>query len=148
MRNKVCYYSLILFHLSLCAILWIRSIHSWCYKIILYHWSGSLVQESIHLISYLVLPGSEQPRNESCFLECKSLTTSDYIDLTWTTFAEFPGELINYTSAYLTDIYYSRLSRWKIRRILSLFFFSNWVEWLYIFRQESLLGAKNCTINQ
>ncbi|KAL5016875.1 hypothetical protein ScPMuIL_006464 [Solemya velum] len=35
--------------------------------------------------------GSEQPRNESCFLECKSLTTSDYIDLTWTTFAEFPG---------------------------------------------------------
>ncbi|KAJ8313044.1 hypothetical protein KUTeg_010417 [Tegillarca granosa] len=27
----------------------------------------------------------------SCFITCKGLTTSDYVDLTWTTFAEFPG---------------------------------------------------------
>lgn len=32
--------------------------------------------------------------NPTCFLECKSLTTKDYIDLTWTTFAEFPGNKI------------------------------------------------------
>ena len=29
---------------------------------------------------------------EACYVECKGLTTSDYVDLTWTTFAEFPGE--------------------------------------------------------
>ena len=28
----------------------------------------------------------------SCSLECKTLTTKDYTDLLWTTFAEFPGE--------------------------------------------------------
>ncbi|KAH9489330.1 hypothetical protein Btru_051657 [Bulinus truncatus] len=32
--------------------------------------------------------------NPTCFLECKTLTTEDYIDLTWTTFAEFPGLFI------------------------------------------------------
>ncbi|KAI8783267.1 synaptic vesicle 2-related protein [Biomphalaria glabrata] len=32
--------------------------------------------------------------NPTCFLECKSLTKKDYIDLTWTTFAEFPGLFI------------------------------------------------------
>ncbi|XP_046340133.2 synaptic vesicle 2-related protein-like [Haliotis rufescens] len=29
--------------------------------------------------------------NPACFLECKTLTTADYRDLVWTTFAEFPG---------------------------------------------------------
>ncbi|XP_059155982.1 synaptic vesicle 2-related protein-like [Physella acuta] len=38
--------------------------------------------------------------NPTCFLECKSLTTKDYIDLTWTTFAEFPGLFI---TAYLLN---------------------------------------------
>ncbi|XP_055862961.1 synaptic vesicle 2-related protein-like isoform X2 [Biomphalaria glabrata] len=38
--------------------------------------------------------------NPSCYLECKSLTTKDYIDLTWTTFAEFPGLFI---TAYLLN---------------------------------------------
>nr|CAD7413007.1 unnamed protein product [Timema poppensis] len=28
---------------------------------------------------------------ESCTAECKTLTTQDYIDLLWTTLAEFPG---------------------------------------------------------
>ncbi|BFZ04649.1 hypothetical protein BsWGS_07688 [Bradybaena similaris] len=38
--------------------------------------------------------------NPSCFLECKTLTTKDYKDLTWTTFAEFPGLFI---TAYLLN---------------------------------------------
>ncbi|KAK3774018.1 hypothetical protein RRG08_030100 [Elysia crispata] len=38
--------------------------------------------------------------NPSCFLECKTLTTKDYTDLTWTTFAEFPGLFI---TAYLLN---------------------------------------------
>ena len=29
--------------------------------------------------------------SQACFLECKTLTRDDYKDLTWTTFAEFPG---------------------------------------------------------
>ncbi|XP_070204759.1 synaptic vesicle 2-related protein-like isoform X2 [Littorina saxatilis] len=29
--------------------------------------------------------------DQACFLECKTLTRDDYKDLTWTTFAEFPG---------------------------------------------------------
>nr|KAG5696862.1 hypothetical protein BaRGS_035272 [Batillaria attramentaria] len=29
--------------------------------------------------------------DQACFLECKTLTKDDYKDLTWTTFAEFPG---------------------------------------------------------
>ncbi|XP_064612185.1 synaptic vesicle 2-related protein-like [Liolophura sinensis] len=32
--------------------------------------------------------------NPACFLDCKPLTTNDYVDLLWTTFAEFPGILI------------------------------------------------------
>ncbi|XP_076108218.1 synaptic vesicle 2-related protein-like [Mytilus galloprovincialis] len=35
--------------------------------------------------------GSTKEVEEACYVECKGLTTSDYIDLTWTTFAEFPG---------------------------------------------------------
>jgi hypothetical protein len=30
--------------------------------------------------------------DEPCFVQCKGLTTADYVDLTWTTFAEFPGD--------------------------------------------------------
>lgn len=29
--------------------------------------------------------------HQECFMECKTLTKDDYKDLTWTTFAEFPG---------------------------------------------------------
>jgi len=35
--------------------------------------------------------GSTKEGTEACYVECKGLTTSDYVDLTWTTFAEFPG---------------------------------------------------------
>lgn len=30
--------------------------------------------------------------NPVCSLECKMLSTKDYVDLLWTTCAEFPGE--------------------------------------------------------
>ncbi|XP_069135340.1 synaptic vesicle 2-related protein-like [Argopecten irradians] len=35
--------------------------------------------------------GSEIRAKAPCFLKCNGLNTGDYIDLTWTTFAEFPG---------------------------------------------------------
>lgn len=35
--------------------------------------------------------GSSVKVEQPCFVQCKGLTTSDYVDLTWTTFAEFPG---------------------------------------------------------
>lgn len=35
--------------------------------------------------------GSTKEVTEACFVECKGLTSADYVDLTWTTFAEFPG---------------------------------------------------------
>ncbi|XP_033747024.1 synaptic vesicle 2-related protein-like [Pecten maximus] len=35
--------------------------------------------------------GSEIKAKAPCFLKCNGLNTGDYIDLTWTTFAEFPG---------------------------------------------------------
>lgn len=38
--------------------------------------------------------GSSVKVEEPCFVQCKGLTTSDYVDLTWTTFAEFPGNLL------------------------------------------------------
>ncbi|EEB12522.1 sugar transporter, putative [Pediculus humanus corporis] len=33
-------------------------------------------------------------KSESCAADCKELTTTDYIDLLWTTLAEFPGILV------------------------------------------------------
>ena len=30
----------------------------------------------------------------SCRLDCKSLSTEDYVDLLWTTIAEFPGKYV------------------------------------------------------
>lgn len=30
---------------------------------------------------------------ETCSADCKELTTTDYIDLLWTTLAEFPGNI-------------------------------------------------------
>ena len=35
---------------------------------------------------------SSTPSDPSCYVHCKKLTRDDYIDLTWTTLAEFPGE--------------------------------------------------------
>ncbi|KAK3084065.1 hypothetical protein FSP39_007577 [Pinctada imbricata] len=35
--------------------------------------------------------GSNVKKADPCFVKCEGLTTSDYVDLTWTTFAEFPG---------------------------------------------------------
>jgi hypothetical protein len=35
--------------------------------------------------------GSTKEITAACYVECKGLTTTDYVDLTWTTFAEFPG---------------------------------------------------------
>lgn len=37
---------------------------------------------------------TNERKEEGCFVHCKSLTKSDYVDLTWTTFAEFPGLFI------------------------------------------------------
>lgn len=31
---------------------------------------------------------------ETCSADCKELTTTDYIDLLWTTLAEFPGKQV------------------------------------------------------
>jgi hypothetical protein len=33
--------------------------------------------------------GSTKEITAACYVECKGLTTTDYVDLTWTTFAEF-----------------------------------------------------------
>ncbi|XP_055958029.1 synaptic vesicle 2-related protein isoform X1 [Patella vulgata] len=47
--------------------------------------------------------GTDVKRNPEpkCFLECKTLTTDDYRDLTWTTFAEFPGLFV---TVFIIDI--------------------------------------------
>lgn len=58
----------------------------------------------------------EQP----CFVQCKGLTTSDYVDLTWTTFAEFPGKT-NHTYNLFNEI--KIFDKYiKIKPILSLSF--------------------------
>ena len=33
----------------------------------------------------------KSPSDPGCYVHCKSLTRDDYVDLTWTTLAEFPG---------------------------------------------------------
>lgn len=38
----------------------------------------------------------------ACQLGCKMLTEKDYVDLLWTTLAEFPGKLPQYLSGRIT----------------------------------------------
>lgn len=63
--------------------------------------------------------GSSKEVTEVCYAECKGLTTSDYIDLTWTTFAEFPG-------LFVTVIIIERLGR-KFTMAFEFFVFTVFV---------------------
>ncbi|KAK3603262.1 hypothetical protein CHS0354_007593 [Potamilus streckersoni] len=54
-----------------------------------------------------------------CFLKCKSLTTDDYVDLTWTTLAEFPG-------LFVTVFIIERIGR-KYTMAVEFFIFSFFV---------------------
>ena len=50
-----------------------------------------MFQEKCKKFDFFFFAGSTKEVTEACYVECKGLTTSDYVDLTWTTFAEFPG---------------------------------------------------------
>lgn len=56
------------------------------YSIMKCYWKTAILQ----------CTGSSVKVEQPCFVQCKGLTTSDYVDLTWTTFAEFPGKSIIY----------------------------------------------------
>ncbi|KAH3882629.1 hypothetical protein DPMN_006573 [Dreissena polymorpha] len=61
----------------------------------------------------------KSPSDPGCFVHCKSLTRDDYVDLTWTTFAEFPG-------VFLTLFIIERFGR-KITMAVEFFFFAVFV---------------------
>jgi hypothetical protein len=44
---------------------------------------------------YSLAGGSTKAAIAPCNVGCKTLSTKDYIDLLWTTLAEFPGEYFN-----------------------------------------------------
>lgn len=61
----------------------------------------------------------KSPSDPGCYVHCKTLTRDDYVDLTWTTLAEFPG-------LFLTVFIIERLGR-KFTMAVEFFFFSVFV---------------------
>ncbi|WAR02689.1 SVOP-like protein [Mya arenaria] len=62
---------------------------------------------------------NKSPSDPSCYVHCKSLTRDDYVDLTWTTLAEFPG-------LFLTVFIIERIGR-KMTMAVEFFFFAVFV---------------------
>ena len=56
-------------------------------------------------ITIIFIGTTNEKKDQSCYVHCKSLTRDDYVDLTWTTFAEFPGKL----NPFLLPMYYTPL---------------------------------------
>ncbi|KAJ8312585.1 hypothetical protein KUTeg_009958 [Tegillarca granosa] len=83
--------------------------------------------------------GSSMKVESSCFITCKGLTTSDYVDLTWTTFAEFPG-------LFVTVITIEKIGR---KPVLTFFLFvarafiSGAFQAAYVYTPEVLLQASS-----
>ncbi|KAL8604650.1 hypothetical protein ACOMHN_013430 [Nucella lapillus] len=69
--------------------------------------------------------------SQACFLECRTLTRDDYKDLTWTTFAEFPG-------LFLTAFLLEKIGR-KYTMALEFGIFSIFVFFVNICTKRSLL---------
>ncbi|XP_076434942.1 synaptic vesicle 2-related protein-like [Babylonia areolata] len=69
--------------------------------------------------------------SQACFAECKTLTRDDYKDLTWTTFAEFPG-------LFLTAFLLEKIGR-KYTMALEFGVFSIFVFFVNICTKRALL---------
>lgn len=69
--------------------------------------------------------------SQACFLECRTLTRDDYKDLTWTTFAEFPG-------LFLTAFLLEKIGR-KYTMALEFGIFSIFVFFVNICTKRALL---------
>ena len=52
----------------------------------------NLLQCELLFLNFVTSGTTNEKKEIGCFVHCKSLTKADYVDLTWTTFAEFPGE--------------------------------------------------------
>ncbi|KAL4223272.1 hypothetical protein ACF0H5_016744 [Mactra antiquata] len=61
----------------------------------------------------------KSPSDPGCYVHCKTLTRDDYVDLTWTTLAEFPG-------LFLTVFIIERIGR-KFTMAVEFFFFAVFV---------------------
>lgn len=77
---------------NFCNILFIRMACAFCYYGLVLM-TTELFETSSILCSDIPLPAQSL---DTCAADCKQLQTTDYMDLLWTTLAEFPGTLYEY----------------------------------------------------